>query len=856
MANIPGTAGYVTPNTYSRVRTIRRAVSIPGGIRVLSIIGLGEKQETVILSAQGGGLDGVNPDFTGSATPDGRHFELANTNLITGRTKLYIDGVQLNAFEGTISTNAFDDRYDARYESDTGRVELQRAHLVDIGGTYAYPGTSNVGDGTVTVEMIDTNAPAETWTLRVTSVVRDSYGDPISGTATFTCMGSESGQPVDAYGAAITFMSDGITRDNEIIRLTITEGSVAFERGDRFRIEVDSKVLSKGQTLEARYIATADVNDPEFFTDANALFAKHGFPSEDNTLALGAAMAFENNAYGVLAVQAKPPVPRRTTESVVEVDDPLTTTTEGYPPIGTPPTSTDLDAFRFTLAGVPDADTSVNVFVVDRSTAEETQIFPTKVDFYNTTITADPWNNFVNSNDYTYSYTVILDGQVEDEGSDGVVVAGSSNFQADSAHFAAANIEAGEIDIEGKQIRILNRDRYGSQTEDVAGLYDILSVGGGTSDDTIVTLTNPQEGGSLPFTTSFTDLKWEFVDPADESARLLITKDLAVNGTIRTRDGLKVSYVKQEDADFFDSNWAEALDALEEEDCQIIVPLPNCCYSAIQQAVVSHCDSMSTTLNQKERVALIGAINGITAAALIGTEEVAVEDIGVIEGIQGDDAEEVLGSNIEDLANYAVDDNFGTTFRAVYFFPDQITRVINGTATTLHGFYMSAAAGGWLAGQANYAMPLTRKILTGFSIPRSRTYKPTILNSLGNVGACTVAPVTGGGIVLHGKTTTSSGSPEEEEISIVFIRDRVANVMRDVLRGFIGQPEDATLAAAITSKATKTLQALASQNLITDFKNLSVARDDVDTRQWNVSCEVQPNYPVTWIFIDVSVGQL
>jgi len=59
-------------------------------------------------------------------------------------------------------------------------------------------------------------------------------------------------------------------------------------------------------------IATQDINDPEFFTDPNSLFAKHGSPSEANTLSLGANLAFENGAAGVLALQAKPALPRRT----------------------------------------------------------------------------------------------------------------------------------------------------------------------------------------------------------------------------------------------------------------------------------------------------------------------------------------------------------------------------------------------------------------------------------------------------------------------------------------------------------------------------------------------------------------
>jgi len=256
------------------------------------------------------------------------------------------------------------------------------------------------------------------------------------------------------------------------------------------------------------------------------------------------------------------------------------------------------------------------------------------------------------------------------------------------------------------------------------------------------------------------------------------------------------------------------------------------------------------------RVLFIGAQQGVTTAAALGNELVAVEDIGVLEGIQGDDAEEVLGGNIEDLQNFDVSVNYGTTFRVVYMYPDQIVRVISGTRTFIDGFYMAAAAAGRLAGTANVAIPLTRKVLTGFSILRDRVFKQTTLDQLGGNGITVVQPVTGGGLVLHGRTTTASGAPEEEEISIVFIRDKVAQTMRDVLRGFIGQPEDTTLASAIASTALGALTALQAQNLITTFRNLNVTRDEVDPRQWNLIVEVQPNYPVNWIFIDISVGVL
>jgi hypothetical protein len=263
---------------------------------------------------------------------------------------------------------------------------------------------------------------------------------------------------------------------------------------------------------------------------------------------------------------------------------------------------------------------------------------------------------------------------------------------------------------------------------------------------------------------------------------------------------------------------------------------------------------MSNTANQRERLTLIGAQQGVTSEALLGRELVAVEDIGVIEGIQGDDVEEVLANNIEDLQNFDLSTNFGSTFRAIYFWPDQIVRIINGTRTFIHGFYMGAAAGGWLAANPNLALPLTYKILTGFTVLRDKLRRPIILNALGSKGVSVVQPVTGGGKILHCKTTTSSGSALEEEPSVVFIRDRTAVALRTTLSGFIGIPEDATLTASITAAVISTLQALVGQGLLTAYRSVSVVRDQVEPRQWNVGVEVQPSLPVDWIFVDISVG--
>jgi len=866
MSNIPGTSGYVSPNSFSRVRTIQRSVSIPGGLRITCIMGLGESEEVVVLSALGGGVDGVNPDYTGSNVPDGRHFELSKTNLVTGRTTVLLNDIPLSGFEDTIDTLAFDSTYDYRLESATGRIELQRASIRDQGGLLAKPGTSNVGNGFdigndgSTLELIDTNAPTETWTLRVTSVIRDAYGIPVSGNAVFNVVGSVSGTILDAYGAPVVFVSDGVERDNGILRAVIAEGTTDFDRGDRFTILIDSNVLVSGDNLTVRMIAAQDLNDPEFFTDANSLYIKHGEASAANTLSLGSQMAFENGAFGILALQAKPPVPRRTSEVLVAADNPLTVAVEGFPTLTTDPAVEDIDIFRHELASAPDLDTVVNIFITE-SDGTATQIFPTKVAFYSSAIgdgVANHWADFVDPSQsgYNYSYTVVLDDQVEDDGVDGAVVVGEYTFTAPSATFVqqrSPDQETGESDV-GKEIRIEKYDRYGNVAPGSGGTYTITAVGDVTGDITVVTVTSAALVLSGGWAGSNSDLVWQLVDSADTSAYLLLTSDHWTTGPMSAGYGISTSYIAQEDADFYDNNWGAAFTALEAAACQIVVPLPNAAFSAIQQASRAHVELMSTTANQKERMTFIGAQPGVTPEALIGTELVAVEDIGVLEGIQGDDVEEVLASNIEDLQDFNVATNYGGSFRTVYFWPDQIVRNVSGTNTAIPGFYLGAAAAGYLSGRSKIQVPLTNKVLIGFSILRDKLLPATTLNSLGGNGVSVVQPVTGGGVVSHGKTTVSSGAAEEEEISIVFIRDRVATTMRAVMRRFIGAPQDATLPAAIASVALAALNSFVSEGILSSFRNLNVTRDEVDPRQYNIIVEVEPVYPNNWVFIDISLG--
>jgi hypothetical protein len=116
--------------------------------------------------------------------------------------------------------------------------------------------------------------------------------------------------------------------------------------------------------------------------------------------------------------------------------------------------------------------------------------------------------------------------------------------------------------------------------------------------------------------------------------------------------------------------------------------------------------------------------------------------------------------------------------------------------------------------------------------------------------------VAGGGRIVWGITTSQSGFIEEQEVSVVFIRDRVAKTLRAGFAGFIGNPESPDTGTILNTRAVIIMNSLVAQGLITAYKDLSVVRDNVDSSQWNVSVRAQPTFPINFIFIKVALGTL
>ena len=930
MPNIPG-ATNVLPGPFTDVITASAGVTIPGGSRVVAMIGQGSTNETVVATALGGGQDGLNPSYTSSQGADGRHFQLSNFPLVSNRTTLFKNGVPLVGLEALIDNNPFSFHYDYRIDISTGKIELQRAHLVDQGGAFYTPLSTNVGLGSLNgLALVNPNAPPETWTIRCVSVQRNAMNQPIAGTAKFLAFGSVSGAKLDANGNPIVWIANNQVVSNGILSFSIAETQVMsvvtspFREGDGFTIFVASGVLVRSDSLTANYIPTLFLNDPVLTQGMNDVVSRHGSPSLTNNLSLGAQLFYANGASSLITCQAAPPLPRRTSYILDPSVNALSQNSDDF-------------IFPFPLGVVPDFNSDIHVFVTNPATGTEKQLLPNKLTYYTLDTSGQPTTNqFIFDNNqppagFSFYYTVKQSYETLVTGFDGYMARSgpqtnfglfSSSVLFDSTYIGKAlkvidaqnvaniatylvtNVVNGQLAVEltSGLPALTPTTIFPDFTTESSESFQVIDpstglpvTGGSGTDGTLVALLNTgtatlhsvavnfnlipnllnlklkingsafnnglydiigYSSGSNTLTiakaiVSEHNLRYEVLDPTAVSNYLVLNHNVVPNGY-----SLRVTIVDSRDAAFYDAGWLNALAVLETIECDILVPLPDQTISVIFQNCKNHCLAMSNIVNKKERVLFIGAIQGLTPDNLSGAKPAAVENIGILEGIQGETVTDILSGNIEDLANYSVAAAYGSTYRVVYFYPDQIVVQAGTENVLIDGFYLAAAAAGFENADLKLENPLTNKVLSGFTILRNKQFSTLILQQLAASGVTTLQPVAGGGEIVWGITTSQSGFPEEQEISIVFIRDRVAKVLRAVFKGFIGTPQSPDTGTSLNATAVITLNSLVSQGLITAYKNLSVQQDTVDPRQWDIAVSVQPTYPLNWIYIKVSVGQL
>lgn len=287
MPNIQGIVGYAVPGAYSIVKTKPGAVALPGSPTVVCILGSrGQTEERLVARALGDTQDGLPINFTYDEGPDGRHFQLGKTSLVTGSVEIFLNPVgDGNDIPLAKVTGTTDPRFDADATYAGTRVVTTDAYEDLIA---EFP-TENIfveqfvgadGMDRYRVRYIDPTVTADDPTFGLSFPDEKDLG--LDGYQALAKVGYDGYFGVGAAGSA----------ESQHYYLDETTGQVILDQPLNFK-----------DSLFASYIAEADINDPELFFDPEDLYAKYGFPSVYNNVSLAASVAFENGAAAILACQ-------------------------------------------------------------------------------------------------------------------------------------------------------------------------------------------------------------------------------------------------------------------------------------------------------------------------------------------------------------------------------------------------------------------------------------------------------------------------------------------------------------------------------------------------------------------------
>ena len=268
MANIPGILGFVVPGSYSLVTYRPGAVSLPGGPTIISILGVGQREEYLVAKAVGGGKDGAPDNFNPAKQPNGRYFVLSNFPVISGSLELYINptgngtDLPLVRIKGASGQNSGD--------NEQAEANAWAAEFADSSASVTFGAGSDPFDG-------------------YNSDSLDGYVGTDDGSGYFD---SKWGRQYQLLKQRLGVGVSGAAEPNHYL-FDPTTGRIVLDQP-----------LKAFDTLLATYIAEGDINSPEQFFTLQDVVAKHGYPSTSNTISLAASIAFENGAGVVVPVHA------------------------------------------------------------------------------------------------------------------------------------------------------------------------------------------------------------------------------------------------------------------------------------------------------------------------------------------------------------------------------------------------------------------------------------------------------------------------------------------------------------------------------------------------------------------------
>lgn len=184
----------------------------------------------------------------------------------------------------------------------------------------------------------------------------------------------------------------------------------------------------------------------------------------------------------------------------------------------------------------------------------------------------------------------------------------------------------------------------------------------------------------------------------------------------------------------------------------------------------------------------------------------------------------------------------------------QITNTQTGVAReySVSGEFMAAAMVGLEVNPANdVATSLTLQDLVGFSRLLIR-YDDTTMNLMASQGLVLLTDNSGALSIRHYKSTDPS-NPITSEPTCTTITDYVRQSFRSDLQQFIGRKLVDSLVNDITAVCNARLRSLVSNEIITNYKNLSVVLDPNDPTTVDVTVTFKPMFSLLYISVTFTV---
>lgn len=834
MVNIPGILGFMIPGAFSIVRSRQGAVTLPGGPTITAIMGSGQREEVLVERAEGGGADGLPKEFDSRLEPDGRYFAVVRAPVIEGTVQVFLnptgDGTDVPLVEIT------DPLAGGAWATEFGIERFTQVDLIN-GDTNVPPSELDLlvplGDVDSHLCMVQGIRPATSGRMAKIQLWLEKVAAPLDDIVVriFGADGADNPTGVGTQLATVTLDNGDIPAsgsgtwvdiefDLEISaqRAELTEGKLYFIRLERsggvadavnyFAVGTNNdNPLGLGQNRREGDIAlwpvltTYATEDLIFRTYLNRgnfgvsydLYGPAGSAGTIDEDDFGID-AYGGESYGTGFFDSK--YGRRYNKRTVRGE----AEPQHY--------YFDYETGQLVLDhALEQGDRLLCIYVAERD-MNEFELFFDLQELYN--------KHGYPSLDNTISqaaYMAFLNGAPVL----GTITAGSTYNSTTGRWvtdpFWADAFEALEKEDINFVLPVVRRDVIG---EVVVDSYDSTTMAALTGNGWY--LQESAGGGDEPGI----NLYPLACDENDEPIRFELYKN-----------GVELVYNVDYTLDFICEGSAEPtkieflLQPLVDGDRVVANYEPDMdLVATVQTVAMSHVEFMSSTRQRRERILWTGAYTGF------GFDEVLDPVTGV--------------ANV-----------FGRSFRVVYMFPERIRTVINGETAYLDGQFLAACAAGKLSGISYLPEPLTRKELVGFDLESDMRFSIDQLNLLGDDGLTVVTPLSSGGRVVYGITTVQSGNPVEEEISIVRIRDYVAQVCREILESrFVGTVIDDRTVPSVKTATNAILESLVAQRIITQFANLVARVDAQEPRQVNVSFDVAPVFPLNWIKIEFSIGVL